>query len=278
MLQKAVAIFLIIRPVNAFIGALSVALGIILAKPATWTSQATLAMISAVSILAGANVINDYFDLEIDRINRPQRILPSGRMTRRGALLLAIILFATGNFFSIFASTRLFGLTALTTSLLFWYSAVLKKQPLSGNLVVSFVSGVTFVYGALAGGSWQAGIAPGVFAFLFHFGREIIKDIEDRPGDSQDGARTLPIVYGITTARVVASSAFIVLLICMLAPFALDVYGRTYLAVILAGVYPVVFYVLRQMWKDPSVASMRRLSAILKADMLVGLAAIYFGR
>lgn len=278
MLQKAVAMFLIIRPINAFIGALSVALGIILAKPVSWNLQATLAMISAVSILAGANVVNDYFDVEIDRINRPQRILPSGRMTRREALLLAIILFATGNFFSIFASIQLFGLAALTTSLLFWYSAVLKKQPLSGNLVVSFVSGVAFMYGALAGGNWQAGIAPAVFAFLFHFGREIIKDIEDQLGDSHDGARTLPIVYGINLARAVTSGAFIVLLISTLVPFVLDVYSRTYLVIILAGVYPVVFYVLHQMWKDPSIASMRRLSAILKADMLVGLAAIYFGQ
>jgi len=278
MLQKAEAMFLITRPVNAFIGGLSVALGIILAKPVSWSLQATLAMISAVSILAGANVINDYFDLEIDRINRPQRILPSGRMTRREALLLAIILFATGNFFSIFAGIQLFGLAAFTTSLLVLYSALLKKQPLSGNVVVSFVSGAAFVYGALAGGNWQAGIAPAVFAFLFHFGREIIKDIEDRLGDSRDGARTLPIVYGITTARVVASSAFIFLLICTLVPFAFDVYNQTYLAIILAGVYPVVFYSLWKMWKDPSVASMRRLSAILKADMLVGLAAIYFGR
>ncbi len=278
MLQKAVAMFLIIRPINAFIGALSVALGIILAKPAMWSSQATFAMISAVSILAGANVINDYFDLEIDRINRPQRILPSGRMTRREALLLAIILFATGNFFSIFASIQLFGLAVFTTSLLIWYSAILKKQPLSGNLVVSFVSGVAFVFGALAGKNWHAGIAPAVFAFLFHFGREIIKDIEDRLGDSHDGARTLPIVYGITMARAVASGAFIVLLLGTLMPFALDVYNQTYLVIILAGVYPIVLYVLFRIWKDPSIASMRRLSIILKADMLVGLAAIYFGR
>jgi geranylgeranylglycerol-phosphate geranylgeranyltransferase len=278
MLQKAVAIVIIIRPVNAFIGALSVALGIILARPPAWSIQATLAMISAVSILAGANVINDYFDVEIDRINRPQRILPSGRMTRREALLLAIILFATGNFFSIFASIQLFGLAAITTSLLVWYSAVLKKQPLSGNVVVSFVSGVAFVYGALAGGNWQAGIAPGVFAFLFHVGREIIKDIEDRLGDARDGARTLPIVYGITIARIAASGAFVVLLICTLVPFALNVYNRTYLAIIIAGVYPIVLYAMRQMWKDPGVASMRRLSAILKADMLIGLAAIYLGQ
>jgi 4-hydroxybenzoate polyprenyltransferase len=130
----------------------------------------------------------------------------------------------------------------------------------------------------VAGGDWRAGVAPGVFAFLIHFGREIIKDIEDRLGDAQGRARTLPIVYGLSTARAAASGALVTLLVGTIVPRALDLYNDTYLFIILAGVFPVVLYTLRQMWKDPSIECMRRLSAILKADMLVGLAAIYFGR
>lgn len=278
LLKKALAIFSIIRPINAFIGALSVALGIILAKPPAWTREATLAVISATLILAAANAINDYFDYEIDRINRPRRVLPSGQMSRAGALWLAIFLFTTGDLFSIFASIQLFALAIFTTALLVWYSANLKKLPVIGNLVVSFVSGLAIVYGAIAGGEWRAGVVPGAFAFLFHFGREIIKDIEDRLGDAHGQARTLPIVYGQAIARVIASIAFIILVVISPLPFVLDLYNEIYLFLILAGVYPVVLYTLRQMWKDPSIKSMRRLSAILKADMLVGLAAIYFGR
>jgi geranylgeranylglycerol-phosphate geranylgeranyltransferase len=277
-LKKLAAIFLIIRPVNALIGAVSVALGVVLAEPAAWTIQATLAVISSTLILAGANVINDFFDFEIDRINRPRRVLPSGRMTPREALALAIFLFATGNFFAIFASIPLAVLAITNTLLLVWYSADLKKRPASGNVVVSFASGVALVYGAMAGGSWKAGVVPGVFALLFHFGREVIKDIEDRLGDAHGQARTLPIVHGVTFARVVAGGALVLLLAATVVPWALDLYNDAYLFIILAGVYPVVIYALRQMWKDPSIASMRRLSAILKADMLVGLAAIYFGR
>jgi len=278
MSRKIVAILLIMRPLNALIGALSVAVGVILAAPAAWSSAATLAVISAALILGGANVLNDFFDYEIDCINRPRRILPRGLMTRREALLQAIFLFATGVFFTIFAGIQLFSLAVLTTALLFWYSADLKKRPASGNLVVSFVCGLAFVYGAVAGGQWSAGVAPGIFAFLFHFGREIIKDIEDRFGDAQGRARTLPIVYGLAAARVIASIAFVVLLVISPLPFVLSFYNEVYLFLILAGVYPVVLYTMRQMWKDPSIHSMRRLSAILKADMLVGLAAIYFGR
>lgn len=278
VLKKLIAIILIIRPVNALIGALSVALGVLLAQPPRWSSATTLAVVSAVLILAGANVINDYFDIEIDRINRPRRMLPSGRLHRGEAKALAIFLFACGNFFSILAGAHLAALAFFTTLLLIWYSADLKKRPAAGNAAVSFVTGLTFFYGAAAGGYWRAGIAPASFAFLFHFGREIIKDIEDRLGDARVRARTLPLVYGVTVARRMASSAFFLLLMVTLMPFVLHYYDHTYLFIILGGVYPVVLYVLYQMWKDPSVESMRRLSAILKADMFVGLAAIFCGR
>ena len=277
-LKKPLAVFLIIRPINVLIGALSVALGAALAQPPAWTSLLTQAVASAALILAGANVINDYFDVEIDRLNRPRRVLPSGRLSRSEALGLAIFLLAGGNFFSILATVQLAALALLTTLLLIWYSADLKKRVVVGNVVVSFVTGVAFLYGASAGGRWQAGVAPAGFAFLFHFGREIIKDIEDRVGDAHGRARTLPLVYGLKAAQRSATVALISLLITALVPFLLKHYDHTYLFIIVGGVYPVVIYVLHQLWKDPSVASMRRLSAILKADMLVGLAAIFLGR
>lgn len=229
-------------------------------------------------ILAGANVINDYFDVEIDRINRPRRMLPSGRLQRSEALALAIFLFVCGNFFSIFLDSALVALAMLTTLLLIWYSVDLKKRPVVGNVVVSAVAGIAFLFGAAGGGEWRAGLVPAIFAFLFHFGREIIKDIEDRLGDARARARTLPLVYGLGAARRAAASAFLVLLMVTPAPFLLDYYDHIYLLIILGGVYPVVLFALYQMWKDPSVESMHRLSGLLKADILLGLAAIFLGR
>ena len=278
MSDKLLAVLLIVRPVNLLIGALSVALGAWLAGPVPWVPVIGFAIASAASIQAGANVINDYFDLEIDRINRPSRMLPSGRLARGEALRLAIFLFACGNIISILAGIPLLTLALLTTGLLVWYSADLKKRPAAGNVAVSLATGMAFVFGAVAGGDWLAGAVPGMFAFLFHFGREIIKDIEDRAGDASGQARTLPLVYGIPLARRVAAGAFILLLMVTPVPFYLRYYDVTYLLMILIGVYPVVLYALHQMWKDPSARSMRRISAVLKADMLIGLAAIFLGR
>lgn len=278
MLGEFVAAVLIIRPVNAFIVALSVALGVWLAQPVRWAAKAWFAVAGAVLILAGANVINDYFDVEIDRINRPRRMLPSGRLQCREALALAIFLFVCGNFFSILAGAHLAVLAMLTTLLLVWYSVDLKRRPAVGNAAVSAAAGMAFLFGATAGGDWRAGLVPAIFAFLFHFGREIVKDIEDRLGDARGQARTLPLVYGLGAARWAAAIAFLALLVLTPVPFLLHYYDRIYLFIILAGVYPVVLFALYKMWKDPSVESMRRLSALLKADMVVGLAAILGGR
>ncbi|MDZ7305268.1 MAG: UbiA family prenyltransferase, partial [candidate division KSB1 bacterium] len=189
------------------------------------------------------------------------------------------------------------------------YSLWLKRQPISGNLAVSATTALAFIYGALAAhvglsarpaapeeilsassmkeavtstsawtGDWRAGIFPAIFAFLFHFGREVIKDIEDQIGDRAMQARTLPLVYGLTAAQTAATSAFILLIAATLVPFYFGIYGRTYLWIILFGVDAVVILTIYFLWKNPTQRCMRQLSAVLKADMLVGLAAIYLGQ
>jgi geranylgeranylglycerol-phosphate geranylgeranyltransferase len=125
---------------------------------------------------------------------------------------------------------------------------------------------------------WRAGIFPALFSFLFHFGREVIKDIEDQDGDRAMQARTLPLAYGLTAAQTAATGAFVLLLIVTFAPFYLGLYGVAYWWIIVLGVYPVLILALGVLWKNPAPARMRQISAALKADMLVGLAAIYFGR
>jgi hypothetical protein len=82
----------------------------------------------------------------------------------------------------------------------------------------------------------------------------------------------------LTAAQTAATGAFVLLLIVTFAPFYLGLYGVVYWWIILLGVYPVLILALGVLWKNPAPARMRQISAALKADMLVGLAAIYFGR
>jgi geranylgeranylglycerol-phosphate geranylgeranyltransferase len=301
--------FLIIRPLNVAIAGLAIFVAAALVEPFRFTFAVASAMISGMLITAGANVVNDLCDLDIDRINRPQRVLPSGRLTPAAAQAHAIFLLACGNFFSIFINAAAAAIAIGSTALLIVYSFWLKRQPLTGNLAVSLVTALAFIYGALAAHSglsarslapgeigemnfmnematrasawhrdWRAGVFPAVFSFLFHFGREVIKDIEDQAGDRAMQARTLPLVHGLTAAQAAATAAFVTLILATLLPFYLGIYDETYLWIVVAGVDLVLVASIYFLWKNPAPARMRQLSAVLKVDMLVGLAAIYFGR
>ncbi len=296
-MQLLSALFIITRPLNVAIAGLSILVAASLVQPFHFTSPIAGAILSTIFITAGANVINDFFDIDIDRINRPQRILPAGRLSPNTAKTFAIFLFACGFFFSIFINRTAAIIAVATSLLLIVYSWKLKRLPLSGNLAVSLSTAVAFVYAALAAetglaqlttntiratngwtSDWRAGIFPAVFAFLMHFGREVIKDIEDQTGDHMVSARTLPLAYGLKAAQSAATIAFALLLIVTLVPAAFALYSQTYFWIILLGVDPVVIFAIYELWKNPAPTRLRQISVALKADMLIGLAAIYFGR
>lgn len=307
-MQIPFALFEIIRPVNVAITGLSILVAAVLVEPFDFTFAVACAMISGMLIAAGANVINDLCDIDIDRINRPQRILPSGRLTSAAALAFTIFLLACGNFFSIFINKAALTIAVGSSILLVVYSLQLKRQPLIGNLAVSTATALAFIYGTIAAQAglaaaeasdgiwgmssmngvntlasswhrdWRAGIFPAVFSFFFHFGREVIKDIEDQAGDQAMRARTLPLVYGLSAAQTAATVAFGLLILATLLPFYFGIYNATYLWIVIGGVDFVLVAAIYILWKNPIQYRMRQVSAVLKADMLVGLAAIYFGR
>lgn len=280
-MNRLLSFFLIIRPLNALLAGISIALAAALVTMPWFCASVICAVVSGMFITAGANVINDICDLEIDRINKPRRMLPSGRISVRSARLYTIILLACGVIFSIFVGIFAAIIAACSTFLVMVYSLWLKRKPLIGNLVVSLVSALAFVFGALAAcvktSQWQTGLLPALFAFLFHFGREVVKDLEDQVGDRAVHARTLPLAYGQRAAQIAASLAFAALMIVVIIPFVYGVYEQPYLWIILLGVYPVLTFAAWQVWRRPEVKTMRFTSNLLKADMLIGLLAIWFG-
>ena len=282
MLHRLSAWIVITRPHNVAIAGLSIALGSALVNTFIACHLVACALFSGMCIAAGANVINDVCDLDIDRVNKPERVLPAGRMSVHSAQWYAIFLFACGIIFSIFINLPAILIACGSTIVVIAYSFRFKRQPLIGNFAVSLTTALAFIYGALAAcpdapGGWQAGVFPALLAFLFHFGREIVKDIEDQIGDRAGNARTLPLVYGLQAAQIAATVAFVLLAVATLVPFALGHYHQPYLWCILAGIYPVLAYALFNVWCRPDVSHMRRTSHILKADMLVGLLAIFAG-
>lgn len=190
----------------------------------------------AVFLISGAgNAINDYFDVKIDSINRPERPIPSGRIKLKEALYFSYILFAFGTFMAL-SINLICGLIALFNSLLLiFYAKTLKSTPLLGNLSIGYLTGSSFLFGASVFGfeGLKALFILFLLAALAITAREIVKDIEDMEGDKKEGADTLPIRIGAKKASYLA--VFIGFLAVFLSPlpYLMSILGLRYLYIVL---------------------------------------------
>ncbi|MEW5798020.1 MAG: geranylgeranylglycerol-phosphate geranylgeranyltransferase [Bacteroidota bacterium] len=268
----------LIRPVNFFITAVSIYVSCLLAGG---TQSQFLAMMFAslggAFIGGGGMVINDIFDVEIDKINKPHRPLPSGAVEKFDAMMFYGGITGAGLIMSAYSTRTAFIIAFIAVPVIFLYSQRFKSKPLIGNLIVGGLTGLAFIYGGAAVGNIKQAIMPAVFAFLINVGREIIKDMEDVEGDAKHGALTYPVQYGMKKSVGIATWFLAAVIISTIIPFVNGMYGLNYFIAVNIGVNAVVGYVLYSLWKDQSNKNLNLLSNILKWDMLVGLAAIYIG-
>ncbi len=255
----------------------SIAIGALVAGSIPLYSKLFLACFSGGFITGAANTINDFFDGDIDRINKPDRPLPAGLVSPQNARIWSFLLFGLGIGLSLLINPLAVLIASATSLLLFYYSYRLKRTILSGNLVVGLVSALAFIYGGVAVEQIGMAFIPAVFAFFFHLGREILKDIEDVPGDRKNQIKTFPITYGINPSRWLISAIFLLLIPVTFIPFILGIFGKVYLIVVVFGVDLFLLFVIFSLWRDSSTQNLHRLSDMLKVDMVVGLAAILCG-
>jgi geranylgeranylglycerol-phosphate geranylgeranyltransferase len=278
MFTRVPAYFALIRPVNLLITFFSIVAAGVLAGGG-WADMVPLVLAgcAGVAVAAGANAVNDYFDVEIDRINRPERPIPSGALTTGQAWRAWIIASFVGCACGLVLGTWPFAITVASVALLYLYSRSLKSTPLAGNLVVGLMTGMAFIFGGAAIGAADRTILPAVFAFLANVAREVVKDIEDRQGDAHHRASTFPIRFGVRPARAVTSFSLVLLVAVTVLAYMRSHYDDVYLRIVsVADV--LLLYVAVAVWWNETPAHMRRLSTVLKASMVVGLAAIWFGR
>lgn len=225
-------------------------------------------------ICAGGNVLNDFFDLEIDKINKPNRPLPSGKISPNLALLFAILLLVGGVVIPFQFSTQLFVIAILASSLIAIYDWKLKRLPLIGNFVVSLVSGMTFLYAGAIVVNFREALVPAMLGFFFHFAREILKDIEDVKGDKEDGAKTFPIQYGILNSKVLVTAIILILIVLTIVAFFTENYSWFYLITVIFTVDLGLVFVLFSAWRNHSPKNLNKLNKLLKIGMLFGLLAL----
>jgi geranylgeranylglycerol-phosphate geranylgeranyltransferase len=268
----------LIRPVNFLITAASIYVACLIAGGTQAQFLVMLfASLGGAFIGGGGMVINDFFDIEIDRINKPQRPLPSGVIDKFDAMLFYAGITGAGLIISAYSTRTAFIIAFVAVPVIFLYSQRFKSKPLIGNLIVGGLTGLAFIYGGAAVGNIQKAVVPALFAFLINVGREIIKDMEDVAGDRQYGAITFPVKYGMKKSALLATVFLTAVVVSTVVPFLISMYGLTYFIVVNVGVNTVVVYTVYSLWKDQSTKNLNELSTLLKWDMLVGLVAIYLG-
>ncbi len=268
----------ILRPLNLFQAILAVLLAVYLLAGFDQTQTLVMLLISVICINGAGNVINDIYDLKIDKINRPDRPLPAGKISINQAWGYTSLLFAAGIIASAFINWQTLMITAfIATPLLVSYSIWFKRRPLIGNLIVSGMLALVFVYVGAAFGNFKAMLPLVGLAFGFTIIRELVKDLEDQTGDTSQGARTLPIVWGQTETLRLVTLFTALFLIADLLPYWLHVYNTTYLIFVIVGVNVPLLSALIFMWFRPARPTFRRVQLLLKYDIFAGLLAILLG-
>ena len=277
-MKKLKAVFKIIRPLNILITFLSVIVAGIIAQGKNYVPQILLLVAIAESLTFSAgNIINDIFDIETDKLNRPERVLPKGEINKQTAFIVYILFVLLSGFISFYVNTAVFKIIIGTNIILFLYSFVLKRTILLSNVIVASVVGSAFILGASAVDNIKAGYIPFLFALLINFGREIVKDMQDIKGDTAQGMKSFPSVFGFKSSKLVILLSSFLLIIITFYPYVFNLYGLTYFLFILIIVDPFLIFIIYELFKNDSVENLKKISLYLKLNMVFGLVAIYFG-
>lgn len=190
-----------IRPLNATVAGCAAIIGYLMAT-GTLVSGAVILFLVVFLVTGAGNAINDYFDVEIDRINRPERPIPSGAASAKGVFVYSSILFVAGITLSLLTNPFCVAIAVANSILLIWYAAILKRTPGAGNAAISYLTASIFLFGgAYAGPDGLLLLTPlALITFFAMLAREIWKDAEDLEGDLAQGADTLPIRIGVYPA------------------------------------------------------------------------------
>jgi geranylgeranylglycerol-phosphate geranylgeranyltransferase len=274
------------RPVNGVIALAGVGVGAYVGmrgRHIGWTAAdawSTVAVgVATVLILSAGNALNDACDADIDRVNRPNRPIPSGRVSARGAVRFAAALTVLGVALAWSVNAMAVAVAAGAACCLVAYALALKATPLGGNLIVALLTSGAFAAGGIAVGGLRHTVVPIVFVFLFTVSRELVKDIEDVVGDAEHGARTAAVAWGLPRAARLATLFGGVGVVFSPMPFLLGWpgFGWRYVAVVAVGVDAIVGMALWGLWRDPSPQVAARAQRRLKLGSALGLVAVLVG-
>jgi len=279
----------ILRPINDIMGSLTVIIGILNTKtgidPIILIMNIILGVITYFFIAGSGMVINDYYDIEIDKINRPERPIPRGSISLKQAKILWIAVALIGIIIAILHSI-LFNIGYLNVILavffafMGWlYAAWGKKSGFIGNIIVSVSFSIGLVYGAVLNNS---NVPPYIYfffltSFFLLLSREVIKGCEDIEGDKNEGVKTLAIRIGIKRATIFSLICALLAIIFFILPYFSNIINPILFLITMVFGLTVVSYTIILMLKSKlERKDFKRISLMLKISMFLGLIAFIF--
>jgi geranylgeranylglycerol-phosphate geranylgeranyltransferase len=242
----------LMRPINAVAAGVLTFTGAYVAGVSTADAYPVGAAMLATVLATGAgDAINDYFDREIDRINDPDRPIPRGDVSPRGALVFSLVLFVLATALALTLPLLAIAIACFNLVALITYTKLFKGTPGGGNALVAYLVGSTFLFGGAVVGDLRAVGVLALLAGISTFAREVIKDVEDVAGDREEGLRTLPVVVGSRRSTQLAAALLLVALLASPLPYLLDIFGTPYLLV-LAPADALMLYAGYESFDDPS--------------------------
>lgn len=251
---------------------------------------------ASVCIAAAGYIINDYFDVDIDLVNKSSKVIIGTFIKKRSAILLHATLSAIGLGLSFYAGYKLNNyyitfFNSLSILFLWLYSTTFKKKLLIGNVLISVLTAWVILVLALAEYRFRISATDIVwkrilkgsfmyagFAWIISLVREVIKDMEDMDGDAKFGCTTMPIVWGIPAAKVFAGVWLVVLigLILAIVIYILQ-FGWWYISLyaLLTIIMPCI-WVLRKLYFANTPAQYHQLSSAVKGIMFAGIVSMIF--
>ncbi|MFI5151696.1 MAG: geranylgeranylglycerol-phosphate geranylgeranyltransferase [Chitinophagales bacterium] len=254
---------------------------------------------SSVLIASAGYIINDYFDLNIDTINKPERIIVEKLIKRRWTILWHWILSGLGILLGFYISWRIrnpiIGFSNLICVTMLWfYSTTFKRKLLIGNVIVSLLTAwvilvlyacefrlhrlVDPAYQHSLGRVYKFAVLYAAFAFIISLVREVVKDMEDMTGDESLGCRTMPIVWGIPASKVFAGTWLVVLMGALIVIQFYVLQYRWWISIAytwVAIIIPIVWLLIR-LRKAVTRGDYHHLSQLIKMLMLTGMMSMIF--
>lgn len=220
------------------------------------------------------NALNDIYDIEIDRINKPFRPLPSNKISLKNAKIFSWLLVAIGLLLSMFNKVC-FVIAIINALALYLYAKKYKRNKIIGNLIVAYLTGSVFIFGGASVNNIGITLILFLCAMFATWCREIIKDFEDIEGDLKEGVMSLPIKYG-KKSLYVAGIFLITAVVLSPLPYIMGIFGDVYLfGIILCDI--LFIYSIVKLLGAPSKEGAKKSSKNIKYIMNLVLLCFIIG-